>query len=42
MKLECSITHTPAELLKKLDEKFKRININFEPKGKFLKVKNLK
>lgn len=44
MKLECSITTTPAELLKKLKEKIERINNNltFEPKEKIFKVKNLK
>lgn len=43
-KMECSITHTPAEVLKKLKEKLERINKNFvfEPKEKILKVKNLK
>lgn len=42
--MECSITHTPAEVLKKLKEKLERINKNliFEPKEKILKVKNLK
>jgi len=42
--MECSITQTPAEILKKLKEKLERINKNliFEPKEKILKVKNLK
>jgi len=42
--MDCQITHTPAEILKKLKEKLDRINknISFDPKTKILKVKNLR
>ena len=42
--MECSITHTPVEILKKLKDKLERINksLAFEPKEKIMKVKNMK